>query len=218
MTVTAIATPRKNDLGGRQSLCEAIARAASAREEMDAIKEAIERAHALSMASRRKLEAAMKAISAAKASDAEALADALVQGANTTPLQTIRRAREEEIEAADAVAAARSAVARLESDLKDAEAAAMRADKAVRAAIAVVLKPVAERMTEEASALRAQYLTRMFAIGAMSDLGGVARLIFAISDAEHRQLSASVGRTWEAAIAALKTDSDALLPNDTPPT
>jgi hypothetical protein len=212
-TVTALAA-RKSDLGGRQSLCEAIARAASAREERDAIKEAIERAHSLSMASRRALEAATKAVAVAKASDVEALADALIHGTNTTPVQTINRAREEMAAAGDALEASRAAVTRLESDLKDAEAEAKRADKAVGIAVAAVVAPIAEQMTKEASTVRARYLELMFALGAMVDAGlGGKYLQFEITDAEYRQLSTSVGRRWKTALDALRENADSELPD-----
>jgi hypothetical protein len=211
-TVTALA--RKSDpLGGRQSLKEAIARAAEAQAEVVAVQEAIERAHGLSMASRRKLEAATKAIDVAKREDAEQLADALVRGTETTPVQTINRSREEMVAAGDALEASRAAVTRLESDLKEAEAEAMRADKAVGIAVAAVVAPIAEQMREEARAARGRYLELMYATGAMVDAGlGGSYLQFAISDAEHQQLSTSVGRTWKTVIEALKTNGDAPLP------
>jgi hypothetical protein len=208
MSVTALA--RKSDpLGGRQSLREQIARAAEAQAEVVAIKEAIERAHGLSMASRRKLEAATRAINDAKREDAEQLANALIHGANTTPVQTINRAREEMAAAGDSLEASRAAVTRLEGDLQDAEAAAMRADKAVSVAVAAVVAPIAEQMREEASAARARYLERMFAIAALVDAGlGGKYLRFEITDAEYRQLSTSVGRTWKTALDALREKAD----------
>jgi hypothetical protein len=211
-TVTALAH-KSDPIGGRQSLKEQIARAASAREERDAIKEAIERAHGLSMASRRKLEAATRAINDAKREDAEQLADSLIHGASTAPVQTINRAREEMVAAGDALEASRAAVARLESDLRDAEAAAMRADKAVGIAVAAVVAPIAEQMREEARAVRGRYLELMFALGAMVDAGvGGKYLQFEITDAEYRQLSTSVGRTWKTALDALRENADAPLP------
>ena len=125
----------------------------------------------------------------------------LVQGAGTTPLQTTRRAREEEIEAVDALEASRAAVSRLETDLQEAEHAAERASKGVRAIISALLKPVAERMREEASALRVQYLTRMYAVAAMAEqLDGISYLRFDISEAENRQLRATIGQSWSDAI------------------
>ena len=219
MTVSPL---RKSPMGlpGRQPLCEAILAAAKAREEMTAIKAAVERAEGLVAVCRRKVEAARETIATAKAQDVEDLASALVRGAGTTPLQTIRRAREEEVEATNSLAAARAALTRLvERDLKDAEHEVERADKAVRAAIAAVLKPTAQKMIEEAKHFRAEYLTRMFAVGVMVDGGlGVERVRFDISPDEYRQYCAAVGRTWETAIKALREDADAPLPNDTPPT
>jgi hypothetical protein len=187
--------------------------AASARQRVSAIKAAVERAEGLAWAGRRKVEKARAAVTAAAAEDAEALADSLVQGAGTTPLQTTRRAREEEIEAGDALEAARSAVTRLESDLEEAEHAAERASKGVRAIISAVLVPVAKRMAEEAGALRGQYLTRMFAISALAErLDGFTHLDFSIRDEEYKQLCVSVREPWIAAIERLMSDSSADLP------
>jgi hypothetical protein len=211
MSVTSIAARKPDHLPGRAPLAEAIARAAEARQEVSAIKAAIEAATNLAWAGRAKLDAATKAVAAAKREDAEKLADALVHGAGSTPLQSIRRAREEEVEAADAVEAARSAVVRLDRDLKDSEREVGRADKLVRAAIAQVLRPTALQMLEEAKYFRAEFLQRQYAIDAM-DLDGFERLSSAVSEAEHRALSASIEGPWRDAIAALKRDADAPLP------
>ena len=213
MSVTSIAR-KDHHPPGRAPLAEAIARAAEAKSQVTAIKDAIERAERLAWASRTKVEAARKAVTTAKAEDAEALADSLVQGAGTTPLQTTRRAREEEIEAVDALEASRAAVSRLETDLQEAQHAAKRAGKGVRAIISALLKPVAERMREEASSLRVQYLTRMYAVAAMAEqLDGISYLRFDIGEAEHRQLRATISQSWLDAIDALARDSSAAIPS-----
>ena len=188
-----------------------------AQADADRLRDAIEAATNLAMAGRRRLEAATKAVTTAKAADAEAMAEALANGdGGAASPRATRRAREAEIEAGDAVEAARSAVVRLERDLKDAEHEAERAGKDVNAAVAAVLRPTALRMIEEASALRARYLALMYAVSAMVEngLGGgeFTYLRFEISDAEHQQLSTSVGRTWKTVIEALKTNGDAPLP------
>jgi hypothetical protein len=43
-------------------------------------------------------------------------------------------------------------------------------------------------------------------------------LDFSVGDAEYRAFCASVRQPWLDALEALKTDADAPLPNDTPPT
>jgi hypothetical protein len=213
MSVTPLAT-RKGpaDLPGRQSLREAIARAAEAKSQVAAIKDALERAERLAWAGRAKLEAATKAVSAAKAEDAEQLAAALVSG-GSVPAAATRRAREEQAEAADALEAARSAVARLEADLKDAERAAERAAKDVSVAIAAALAPVARQLAEEARRFRAEYLKRQHAIDAMAmNSNAFTHLDFSVGEEEHRQLCAAVRQPWLDAIEALKQDADAPLP------
>jgi hypothetical protein len=57
-------------------------------------------------------------------------------------------------------------------------------------------------------------LVLMHALGAMVDAGlGGKYLQFEITDAEYRQLSTSVGRTWKTSLDALRGDSEALLPD-----
>jgi hypothetical protein len=210
-TVTALA--RKDHLGGRQSLREAIAAAGEAREQVSAIKDAIERAQRFAWAGRDKLEAATKRVTAAKAEDAEALASALVGGGSTPPQAATQRAREELLAAGDALEAARSAVTRLEADLKDAEDAAKRAAGGVRAIVAAILAPLAEKMRNEAQHLRAEYLKRQHAIDAMAErLDGFTHLDFSVRDEEYRALCASVRQPWLDAIETLKRDADAPLP------
>ena len=213
----SVALARKPDERSdpRAALREAIAAAASAREEVVAIQEAIERAHGLSMASRRKLEAATKAIAVAKREDAEQLADALVRGTETTPVQTINRAREEMAAAGDALEASRAAVTRLESvDLKDAEDGVARANKDVTAAIAALLKPVAQRMLAEVHSRKKAYLTAQAALSALGSLWNpwddIAKQIDRTSSANEDgvQASAASRKQWESAIAALRLDPD----------
>jgi hypothetical protein len=210
MNVTALA--RKNLDPERAALREKIADAAAARKKVTATEAAVERAGNLVSGARRKFEVASKAVAAARDEDAQQLAAAITSGETVSP-QAARRAREAEIEAGDDIAMARAAYAQLEADLKDAEREVEGAGKAVNVAVAAVLKPVAERMIEQADRARSQYITKMYALSAMVDAGvGGKCLLFEITDAEHRRLSASVGQTWRAAIEALKTDSDSPLP------
>jgi hypothetical protein len=213
MTVTAIVA-RKNPDSERAALRAAIAAVAEAREQRGAIEAAVEAASHLAMACRQKLEKATKAIAVAKREDAERLADSLIHGAGTAPLQTIGRAREGEVAAADALDAARAAVVRLEADLKDVDREVEGADKAVRGAVAAIMAPLAEKMREEARDLRSKYLMRMYVTGAMveSGLDGVAPVLFDIREEEHRQFCAAVRRPWFDVIEALKRDADAPLP------
>ena len=76
----------------RTPMAEAIAGAAEAKSQVAALKAAIERAQNLTWDGRRKLEAAQKAIAAAKNDDAAALAESLISGGSTAP-QAVRSAR-----------------------------------------------------------------------------------------------------------------------------
>jgi hypothetical protein len=212
-TVTALTTRKNPESPERGALRAAIARVAEVKSEVGAIEGAIEGATHLAMACRQKLEKATKAVTAAKAEDAERLAAALISGISAPP-QQVRRAREQEVEAADALGAARSAITRLEADLKHAQYMAEGADKAVRAAVAAIMAPLAEKMREEARDLRSKYLMRMYATGAMveSGLDGVAPVLFDIREEEHRQFCAAVRRPWFDVIEALRRDADAALP------
>ena len=150
MATAAIALHRRTTAPIRAPTRRALAASAIARQEMSAIEDAISRAERLAWASRTKHETATKQVTAAKAEDAEQLAAALVSGGPSSPQAATQRAREEQLAATDALEAARSAVTRLENDLQEAARAAERANGGVRAAIAAVLKPVAQKMIEEA--------------------------------------------------------------------
>jgi hypothetical protein len=212
MTVTAITTRKNPELPERGALRAAIARVAEVRQEASAIEGAIEVATHLVMECRSKLEVASKAVTAAKAEDAERLAAALVSGVSAPP-QVTRRAREAEIAATDALEAARSAVGRLEADLKHVDHEVERSIQDVDVAIGAVLAPTAKVMVEQAKGFRAEFLQRQYAMNALHGLDGFTSLHFAISESEHRELCASVQRSWQAAIAALKTNADAPLPS-----
>jgi DNA repair exonuclease SbcCD ATPase subunit len=157
--------------------------------------------------------AATKRVTAAKGEDAEALAAVLVSGGSAPPQAATQRAREEQLAATDALEAARSAVTRLERDLKDCEREVERADEAVRAAIAAMLQPTAQKMIDEAKHFRAEYLKRQHAIDAMAErLDGFKRLDFSVGDDEYRALCVSFRGPWTAAIERLTRDGDAPLP------
>jgi hypothetical protein len=200
-TVTALA--RKNPDSERGALREAILAAAKARQEMAALESAVERSVRLVSETRRKFEVASKAVAAARDEDVQQLAAAITSGETVSP-QATRRAQAMEAENREAIALTRAAVARLENDLKNAEDEAKRADKAVDTAIRAVVAPARAEMLAEAKAVRARYLVLMAALAALGE-----PLQFSISDAEHRQLSATVGRTWRDALSALRTDPDA---------
>jgi hypothetical protein len=212
-TVTAIA--KKDDSADpHAALKRAAVDAQRARAAVDHHRDAIERALHLVTAARRKAEAASKAVAAARDEDAQALAAAIITGSTASPQATVR-SRELEIEASDTVLMARAAYKRLESDLKDVEQEVVRADKTVRAAIAAVLKPTAQKMIEEARTFRSQFLARQYALDALCmSLDGFEHLRFDISEAEHRQLCGSIRQSWMDTIDALKRgDIDARLPD-----
>jgi hypothetical protein len=205
-TVTAI-SPRKDHPDSRAALRAAIAAVAEAKSEAIAIEGAIESAANLAMECRNRLQVATSRVAAAQREDAERLADSLIHG-GTAPPQTVGRAREEQLAASDALGAARSAITRLEADLKHVQYMAEGADKAVRAAIAEVLRPMAKRLTEEAAQFRAEYLKRQHVMDALAmRLDGFTHIDFSIQDAEHRALCATVRQPWFDVIERLKRDA-----------
>jgi hypothetical protein len=212
MSVTALA--RKNPDPERVALREAIAVAAKARQAVSATEAAIERAKGLVQTNKAKFEAATAAIVTARDEDARQLAVAISAG-GASAARAVKKARVDADEAADDLETAKIAVATLKVDLEDVQVEATRAGKAVAAAAAAVLAPIATRMTEEAGAYRARYLARMYAINALveSGLGKFEHLRFDISDAEDRQLRASVKQLWETALKALRENADAELPD-----
>jgi hypothetical protein len=211
-TVTAM---RKAEGGDeRAALRAAIEDVKRIQAAVDAQHGAIERAQRLVWEARRRFEATGKAIAEARIKDAQQLAAALTSGEEASP-QAAKQAKEAETEAGEALAMVRAAHRQLEADLKDSEHEAARAAKDVTAAIAVVLKPAAQKMIEEAQRLRVEYLKRQHAIDAMAmSLDGFKHLDFSVRDDEYRALCATVRQPWLDVIKALREDPDAALPPD----
>jgi hypothetical protein len=81
--------------------------------------------------------------------------------------RAIKQARVGEVETADDLETAKIALATLKVDLEDLEAAAARADKAVDAALAETLKPVALRLLDEVHTHHVRFLTTQAALSAL---------------------------------------------------
>ena len=216
-TMTALARKNNPDLP-RESLREAQAVAATARQKVAAIQNAVERAKRLVMDGRRKLEALEKAIAAATAADADQIVEQLVTRGSATPQAAAQRAREEHTAATAALEQVRGAIPRLERDLEDAEHAAERADKDVNAAVAVIMEPVALRLLEEVHSLTVRRLTTQAALVTLGRLWNswddiVKRIgrTASIND-DYSGVAVATEREWRAALDALRENADAPLP------
>ena len=216
-TMTALARKNNPDLP-RKSLREAQAVAATARQKVAAIQNAVERAKRLVMDGRRKLEALEKAIAAATAADADQIVEQLVTRGSATPQAAAQRAREEHTAATAALEQVRGAIPRLERDLEDAEHAAERADKDVNAAVAVIMEPVALRLLEEVHSLTVRRLTTQAALVTLGRLWNswddiVKRIgrTASIND-DYSGVAVATEREWRAALDALRENADAPLP------
>jgi hypothetical protein len=104
---------------------------------------------------------------------------------------------------------------------KTAEREAERAGRAVDAAAAAVLEPIAREMLEEAKRLHARFLEKQWALCEIRDAlghtnalyGEIERLwVKGPTPEEVLQRSSMIQRSWKTAIQALKSDADSALP------
>jgi hypothetical protein len=202
----------------RAEVRRAIADAQRARAAVDRQHDAIERAANLAMVNRGKLTAATKAVATARAEDIRQLAQSIAGGGTTSPRQA-PAAEAAAREAQADVEAARAAHEQLEGELKDVELAAARAGKAVDAALAAMLEPLARRMLEAACSHRLRFLTAQAALSVLGRLWDpwteISKTIdrtAGSSDADTR-VSIATRQQWVTAVEALKMDADAKLPS-----
>src|SRR5262249_511759 len=162
-TVTPIAT-RKNADQPRAVLCEVIARMEKAQAAVAAKDKALDRArHFLHEIEDRIVEAAT-AVTTAREEHARRVADAIADDEKPPAATGGRAARNVETGLQDQLEAARSTIDRLTVSSADASSELERGRKAVDAAVAAALGPVAASMLEEAKKLRTQYLSRAYAL------------------------------------------------------
>lgn len=221
-TVTAISRKDKDSGDERAVLRDAVAAAAEARDAVTRAENVIERAERLVAENQTKLANATKAVADAQSEDARRLASVLAAGGTSPTARATRQARTDEAEAADDVAAARSALASLREDhLVDAERVAV-ASRAVDAAVAAALKPTALVLLKEARACHLQFLRMCEALSVMSrsfnpwnDGGDLVKQIGRAGSPSEDDVRASVAtrHEWQAAIEAMKTNADAKLPD-----
>jgi hypothetical protein len=180
----------------------------------------IEKARELLKESKGKLAAATVAVGNARAEDAAALVAAISSG-GAPSARAIKRARAEEVEAADDVEAARAAHKQLEDDLADVEDELRQAEKAVDSAIAATLEPIAREMFAQALRRRAQWQAAVFTLDMLRPrLGPTSDLVKQIERltyidrfaAEDRELALKVRAAWAPSLAALRSDAEAQLP------
>jgi hypothetical protein len=165
------------------------------------------------------LVAARIGVDAAQKGHAHHIAVALSSGSAPSSTGLIRAARATERDCEDECEAAKSAVTALETELADLQADMQIASKAVDRALAETLRPLAVHLLEEVHAHRARFLASQAALTVLGRLWNpwdeLAKQIDRTSsynDPEGRVASA-VGKEWESALKALRTDPDAPLPD-----
>jgi hypothetical protein len=217
MTVAAVALRKTAD--ERAELRRAVAGCASARAAIDRQREAIERAREHVAEAAGDHAAAVTALNAAQRDHAERIATAITGGASPTATGLIRAARAHERDAEDELAAARAALTKLEADLADFEAGTAAAGKAVDAALAEMMEPIAWRLVEEVRERRRRFLALQAALCSLgslfvswSELRKQIDRTAMFGDADDVRVSRAAAKEWQAALAALRLDADAEVP------
>jgi hypothetical protein len=216
-TVTAI---RKDEGNERGALRHAVSAAAKARAAVAAHHAAIERAQEHVAEAVGNVAAASAAVNTARQDHAKQIASVITGGGSPTATGLIRAARAHERDAEDELAALKEALGSLQADLADLETDVSVAGRAVDAALAEMLKPVATRLLEEARAHHLRFLTTREALNVVGrsfnpwDGGELTKQIDRVgtfSEADVR-VSIATRQQWLDAIEALKMDAGAPLP------
>jgi hypothetical protein len=217
MSVTALASKKADE---RAALRHAVVAAAKAQAAVVAHCDAIEKARELVAEAEGKLRVAAKAVEAARQDSAQQIAAALVGGGGSPANKPgVRAARVAEQFCEDDVEAAKGAVATLAADLADLESDATRAAGVIDTALAEALRPLASRLLEDVRGHRLRFLRSQAALrmlgrlwNSWDDIVKEIDRTSSINDADMR-LAIVVEQEWQAALAALKVDADAPLPN-----
>jgi hypothetical protein len=202
----------------RAELRRAIAAAQKARAAVDKHHDAVERAEGVVAEAVGTLAAASAAVNTARQDHAQHIATAITGGSSPTSTGLIRAARAHERDAEDDHVAAKEALRSLQADLADLESDAAVAGRAVDAALATMMLPVAHRLLEE---VRTHHVRWLAAQAAVTALGGLWDSWTEIhkridstssrSDADAR-FSIAARAEWETALKALRENADAPLP------
>jgi hypothetical protein len=220
MNVTSIR--KGNERNGdplREALAVAIKNAEKADSEYELHREAVQRAGRLVKEHKAKVEAAAIAIEEARESDVQDLAEAISSGGSSTA-RALRKARIAETEAADDLELAQTAAKALWSD-NTTEREVERAGRAVDAAVASMLAPVAEELLAESRNLRERDWVIEQRLTVIRDALGYKHPLYAEieklwikspASEEVLQRSMAIQRDWRTAIEALKANADAALP------
>ncbi len=225
MTVTPIrkaGEAEKDPL--RVALATAIAAAHEAETAVTQQRSAVSRAEAHLAKAELDLQTATVTVAAAKVSDAAAVAAAIHTAAAIGAPTAAREARAAEQEAQDAVDVATAALAKLNADLSDLEEAARLKRNAVAVAVNDVLTPVVEGYLAAAEDYKSRLAVCMATIGLILDEAMQRGAPLAGLREKHERVAALTAidvagdalpaalAAWREAIAALKADAAAALP------
>ena len=165
----------------------------------------------------RHIEEAAVAVNTARETHAAAVAEAIAQGGKPPTATGVKASRSAETDLEDQREAIQSSIDTIRQDKAAAAAELECAERAVQAAIASMLEPEARKLLEEAQIHRTEYLKRVYAIDAIrvlipDDIIKQVEILGCYNAPGNRDLSASIQKSWQAALEQLKRDPDAELP------
>jgi hypothetical protein len=207
----------------RAALAEAIGERDEAERKAEAAKSAVERASALLEAAEARCEETQAALVGRRSEGAQRVLEAATTGAPGMPDVSMREARVADLDAADALEAAKSALASCMATLKNAEGDLRHEQWRVETAVAPVLAASADRVVAEAARLKDEldgvrailaFLQRSLEAGSplqhrvMMALPPSPPGVFAPDYRSHPALAA-----WRDAREALLRDAAAPMPN-----
>jgi hypothetical protein len=216
MSVTAL-----KKIDERAELRRAVTDAQEARAAVDRQRVSIERGTELVAEAVANLAAASAAVNTARETHAQHIASAITGGGSPTTTGLIPAARAHERDAEDELEALKSALSSLQAGLADMESDAAVAGRAVDAALAQALMPVARDLLVRTRDHYLKFMATDEALHAVTAVfnhwdGGTeiaqqANRAGSLTDADARTLGATK-QQWKAALEALKRDADAPLP------
>jgi hypothetical protein len=219
MSVTAI---RKADGGDELAgLRRAVSDAQREKLAIDKAHASAERAEQQIRDAEQRLVAATALIEKERKRLADQMEDAATAGRQATAPGAMRAARLAAADAEDTLAAAKEALRSIQADLANMQTNAAAANRAVDAAVAETLKPVAIRLLSEARAHHLRFLTTseaLYVVGLLfNKLDGDEAIkqidrVGSFSD-EDMRVAAGVRQQWATAIGLLKTDPGTALPS-----
>jgi hypothetical protein len=203
----------------RAELRRAVADVREARIAGDKQREAIERAREHVTEAVATHAAAAAAVSTAQQDHAAHVASAITGGASPTATGLIRAARALARDSEDELAAVRAALTKLEADLADLEVDTAAAGRAVDAALAEMMEPIARDLVVEVLGRRRGFLRAQAALAAMGSLfiswSELRRKIdrtALFGDDDDVRVSRAAAQEWNTALKAMRENADAELP------